>query len=300
MQNAKRNKAPASESYNAGALAFAFVLLVMLGLCLGLAGHAIGFNRPHGKLFPILIGLPLAVAAAPLVWRHHVSRRWACVCVVAGSLAAYGHQHSLEFREFSDEFASRLLRVLEGQALQEIIDDFEALSRSVDQIAKGAEGLSEKQRDQITAARNSRDAFAGEMREMKAAADKFAGEGRNRDLAPLLRRHQKDWDRLRDRIEEGGVGQMGLGEESTVEGDELATREVRNVLRSFGFGEYLASKAEQGARLNFFGKEIVLGRGATIAWWNLEIVLASLMACLLVGRVTQSRDLREALGHKQK
>jgi hypothetical protein len=297
MSRARRassaREAPASHG-GVGASAFAFVALVMLGLCLGLASHALGFTRPHGKLFQILIGLPLAIAAAPLIWKGYISRRWACLCVAAGAVFAFAHQHVLEYREFPRAYASRMLLVLEGQALQDLLADIRKLSRAVDDIARGFENLSPESRARITAAQRSHTASKGEIEAMSKSADDFAAAAKDADLAPLLARHRDDWERIRDKIKAGGVQQMGLGDESSREADRRVLRDVEDVLSSFRFGEYLSAKADQGARFRWFGKEHRLRRGATIAWWLLEIVLAALLGCLLVSRVAVNKDLNSA------
>ena len=272
----------------------------MFGFCLGLVAHSLGFNRPHGKLFQILIGLPLAIAAAPLIWRGFISRNWACLCVAVGAIAGFVHQHLLEYREFPQRYAVRLHAVLEGEALASIVKEVEADSSRIDSMAASGGQLSEEHRQRIAQAQQARDKAEKVIAEMKATADYFAGQGKNAELAPLLAMRRDEWRRIRKVYEKGGVQRLGLEDpaDEVSDGSEAlkASRRELDVLRSVGFREYLAARTEQGETFKIFGKTRRLGPTATILWWLLEMALAAGLACLLVRRVHESKDFREALG----
>lgn len=272
---------------------FCLVLSLTFGLCLGLVAHWLGLGRENGRLFRVLIGLPVALVAAPFVVKGLAPQWWGCCCLGLAILAAVAHEHYLEFREFPQEYAGRMQMVLEGQALQQTVKDYQSLSKSFDRIAEDADQWTPEQRDQLKETRRRRDAFADDMQEISNTADRLASSADDPDLAPILKVRRSAWDDVRREIHGRGVSNMALDD-----AQEIARRpsaEVARVLHSVGFREHLAVKAEQGAPLPFFDHRR-LGAAATVLVWIIQFLLAAASGCLLLRFVSQKRSSATAAG----
>jgi hypothetical protein len=254
------------------------VLILGVSILLGLVSHSIGLGHPRGRLFQILIALPLAGLGIIPVRYNLVSRKFTMALVILGAVVAVGSIHYFEYRQFPERVGESVRLIYQAQVLlARVNDEIQNTDELIQQAVQVQSQSPKKAKPLLEKLTNLRVTLEQQKEDLeKKLAAVMSKPEREQQLEPLLRRLEQEL--AAERAQESG---------HRLENQSDPGPAVDRWLENLGFWTYLDLRAEQGVPFEFFGTTVRLGYVASYFWWVAKIVLAALITGFLFRKVVK-------------